>query len=87
MTDNTCNGWTNASTWTVNLHFGDYWGQLVEEGEQIDGDSMRSDVEACVDEILDQFKDRGGACFIRDMMGLGEVNWWELSRHYEKEDA
>jgi hypothetical protein len=86
MTDNTCNGWTNWQTWMVNLHWGDYWAQLVEDGEDIDGDTMRSDVEAFVDEALTAMPE-GQRLFIGDWIDLGAVNWWELSRHYEREEV
>lgn len=32
MTDNTCNGWRNAATWTVNLWFGDNFAAADEDG-------------------------------------------------------
>lgn len=86
MTNNTYNGWTNWDTWSVNLHFGDYWGQLVEDGETITADTMQSDVEAFVDEALAGMPE-GQRLFIGDWMNLSAVNWNELARHYEREEA
>jgi hypothetical protein len=86
MTDNTYNGWTNRETWMVNLHWGDYWLQLVEDGDDIDGDTMRSDVEEFVDEALINMPE-GQRLFLSDWIDLRAVNWWELSRHYEREEV
>jgi hypothetical protein len=79
------NGWTNRNTWAVNLHWGDYWGQLAEDGERIDAESMQSDVESFIDEAFDAMPE-GQRLFIGDMMDLRDVNWNELARHYEQEN-
>jgi hypothetical protein len=86
MTDNTYNGWTNRNTWAVNLHWGDYWSALAEDGETLTEDSIRSDVEAFVDEALDAMPE-GQRLFFGDMMDMWDVNWGELARQYEREDV
>jgi len=88
MTDTTCNGWRNAATWTVNLHWGDYWAALVEDGNTVTAESMRSDVEAAVDELLAPHGERGFAAnFIWDMLDLNAVDWHEIARHHEPIDT
>lgn len=84
MTDKTYNGWTNWDTWSVNLHWGDYWGQLVEDGDTVTADTMQSDVEAFIDEALASMPE-GQRLFIGDWMNLSAVNWHELAAHYELE--
>lgn len=78
--DNTYNGWTNRATWCVNLHWGDYWQALVDEGEEISADTMRSDVDALLDEAFAMLPE-GARLFIQDMMS-SDINWHELARHY-----
>ena len=78
MTDTKCNGWTNAATWTVNLWFGDHWDYLSEDGI-LDAENMREHVQDYIDEMLGD-KNNG---FIRDMIDLGSVNWYELANHYK----
>lgn len=84
MTDNTYNGWTNRETWMVNLHWGDYWASRVEDGEEIDGDTMRGDVGEFIDEALHSMPE-GQRLFISDWISLSDVNWFELERHYQIE--
>lgn len=85
MTDTTYNGWTNRATWLVNLHWGDYWQSRVEDGEAITADTMQSDVEAFIDEALASMPE-GQRLFLGDLLNL-DINWYELARHYEQEDA
>lgn len=83
--DSKYNGWTNWDTWSVNLHFGDYWGADVGlRDEPITADEMKSDVEAFVDEALASMPE-GQRLFIGDWMNLSAVNWNELAAHYEEE--
>lgn len=84
MTDKTYNGWTNWDTWSINLHWGDYWSSLADDGEEVTADTMRSDVEAFIDEALGNMRE-GQRLFFGDWMDLSPVNWNELARHYERE--
>ena len=84
MANDTYNGWTNRETWMVNLHWGDYWQARLEDGDMIDGNTMRDDVEAFIDEALHNMPE-GQRLFVEDWIDLGAVNWWQLSRHYERE--
>lgn len=87
MTNNTYNGWTNWDTWSVNLHFGDYWGADTGlRDEPISAEEMQSNVEAFVDEALAAMPE-GQRLFIGDWMNLSAVNWNELAAHYEREEA
>jgi len=81
MTDTKCNGWTNAATWTVNLWFGDHWHDRLNDGETIDADAMREEIEEYIEALMGE-KPNG---FIRDMFDLGSVNWYELASHYKRE--
>jgi hypothetical protein len=81
MTDNTCNGWRNAATWTVNLWFGDSFAEYSEYmGEVITPDACRETVEAYVEEFIGH--DSIGSGFIWDMLDLNIVDWDELAEHH-----
>lgn len=83
MTDNTCNGWRNAATWTVNLWFGDMWAAMAEDGEAITAEMCRDFVEDHVRDVIGE--DNG---FIWDMMDLRAVDWEELAdAHALEQDA
>jgi hypothetical protein len=81
MTDNTCNGWRNAATWTVNLWFGDGWAEMAHEGMDITADYCREQVEEMLEERLGSAQS-GIDGFIWDMMDLGSVDWYELAAHH-----
>lgn len=81
MTDISCNGWRNAATWSVNLWFGDYWGELAYEGETITADFCRETVEESVYDLIG--KDSTTSGFIWDMLDLNIVDWNALASHYE----
>ena len=77
MTDNTCNGWRNAATWTVNLCFGDTWADDTENGIDVTAEYCREMVDAYVFERIGE--DNG---FIWDMLDLCSVDWDELAEHH-----
>ncbi len=92
MNDNTCNGWRNAATWTVNLWFGDGWAEMAHEGMDITPDYCREQVEEALETMLGDMSDVKYAAlgnFIWDMMDLGSVDWHELAAHHApmEEDA
>jgi hypothetical protein len=83
MTDNTCNGWRNANTWTVNLWFGDSWSNMAHEGEIITADYCRESVEEYATSVLDTAGAAAG--FIWDMLDLNSVDWDALASHHQPE--
>lgn len=84
MTDNTCNGWRNAATWTVNLWFGDSWTMLAEDGIDITPEVCRADVEEHVFDVLGRAEGTSG--FIWDMLDLNAVDWDQLAEHHATEE-
>ena len=83
MTDNTCNGWRNAATWTVNLWFGDNFASLIEDGIDLMPMTCRETVEAYVEDFIGY--DNTGAGFLYDMLDLNSVDWAALAAHHEPE--
>lgn len=78
------NGWKNKETWLVNLWFGDYLQDLADEGERMDADRIEQVVLDYVDDM--HTPDAGLiADFIN--MCLAEIDFHELARHYEVEEA
>jgi hypothetical protein len=84
MTDNTCNGWRNAATWTVNLWFGDSWVELAEEGFAITPDGCHEHVAEYVASVMggEGALEHG---FIWDMLDLSSVDWGALASHHQPE--
>ena len=75
MEKQTCNGWTNYATWRVNL-------------EMFDGSESFWSADAArefVEEIICESTPEGVA---RDyaLAFLSDVNWHEISEHYEEFD-
>ncbi len=62
MKDNTYNGWTNRATWLVNLWF--------EPKSESDLDFIKEDLETQVDSLPNGI--------LKDLVSLGEINWYEL---------
>ena len=77
------NGWKNKDTWLVNVWWGDYFLQIVEEEER----SLSADE---LEQMVEEFKpDLDG--FWSDILNLFEPDWHELAEHYQydggEEDA
>lgn len=83
MTDNTCNGWRNAATWTVNAWFGDEWAELAEDGFDFSPEYLRDMVQEDVYSLIG--KDSTTAGFIWDMLDLNSVDWDALRDNYAPE--
>jgi hypothetical protein len=82
MTDNTCNGWRNAATWTVGLWFNDTWAEMAEDAlnPAITPDFCRDMVEEYVFDLIG--RDSTTAGFIWDMLDLNSVDWDALAEHH-----
>jgi hypothetical protein len=76
---NKYNGWTNRETWLVNLHFGDYFQEVAEDGQQLMANYIQ-------ETIWDMFEEANIPPFFADMIDLGIVNWKELEEHYVTEE-
>jgi hypothetical protein len=85
MTDNTCNGWRNAATWTVGLWFNDGWAGMAEDGVEITPDFCREQVEEYVSELIGD--DTYSHGFIWDMLDLNAVDWEGLAEQHSTVDA
>lgn len=73
------NGWTNRETWLVNLHFGDYFQEVAQDGQQLMSDYIE-------ETVWDLFDEANIPPFFQDMINLGAVNWRELAKHYVTEE-
>lgn len=67
----------NKDTWLVNIWWGDYFHQIVEE----EGRSLSADE---LEQMVEEFKpDLDG--FWSDILNLFEPDWYELAEHYKYE--
>jgi hypothetical protein len=75
------NGWKNRQTWLVNVHFGDYLQELIEDGYRVDADFIKQVVD---DHFQEQVKDL--SMFVQDMIDDAGIDWNELAAHYPQDD-
>jgi hypothetical protein len=75
------NGWKNRQTWLVNVHFGDYLQELVEDGYRVDADFIKQVVD---DHFQEQVKDL--SMFVQDMIDDAGIDWDELAAHFHTDD-
>jgi hypothetical protein len=78
------NGWTNYETWLVNMWYGDYLQDIVNEGETLDADQIEAIVVSMMSDY-DQLPENG---FVADIMNaaLRQIDWEDLASHYELEE-
>ena len=69
------NGFTNRETWLVNLHFGDYFQEVANDGQQMMADYIESTV-------WDMLEEANIPDFFKDMIDLGSVDYRELAELY-----
>ena len=74
----TYNGWTNRETWVINVHFGEYFQEIANDGQQLLADYM----EATLWEMLEEAQIP--PVFL-DLIDLGVVNWQELAGAYNED--
>jgi len=80
-TDTRYNGWTNYSTWRVNLEIFDGWGDISEDVISAER----------VEEIANEILDMGGTDhsttldFARAF--ISDVNWHEIAEHLNENQA
>ena len=69
------NGYTNRETWLVNLHYGEHFQDVANDGQHLMADYIEETVWDMLEEanVPDMFK---------DMIDLSAVDWRELEQHY-----
>lgn len=81
MTDNTYNGWTNYTTWRVNLEY--FYG---DDHPNMTAESAREFVEDCMASELDGDV-RNSAVFQYASVFLDDVNWDEIADAYADDES
>ena len=77
------NGYTNKETWLVNLWLSENLDTMAGTSEGV----TPEDIEDLVAELIDEQVDQYG--FVRDLMqcAVAEVNFAEIAKHYQTEEA
>jgi len=73
MTIKEYNGWTNRNTWLINLWFGDYIRNLLEEDCCESPDNLQGFIESIIDEQVAETP-----TMIKDFLDFDGINWGEL---------
>lgn len=77
-------GWTNKETWLVNLWLGDMFQELIEDGQELDSESIKERVQYILE--IDNHSVESG--FLVDLLNCAffEINFAELADHYKEEN-
>ena len=73
----TYNGWTNRETWVINLHFGEYFQEVANDGQQLLADYMEGT-------LWEMLEEANIPPVFLDLIDLGVVNWHELAATYNE---
>jgi len=73
----TYNGWTNRETWVINLHFGEYFQEVANDGQQLLADYMEGT-------LWEMLEEANIPLVFLDLIDLGVVNWHELAAAYNE---
>lgn len=68
------NGWTNKDTWLVNVWFGDWITEMVEENREDSTPDM-------IEELVEMERPELDG-FWSDVIGMLDVNYHELAEHF-----
>jgi len=74
----TYNGWTNRETWVINLHFGEYFQDVANDGQQLLADYMEGT-------LWEMLEEANIPPVFLDLIDLGVVNWHELAEAYNED--
>ena len=74
----TYNGWTNRETWVINLHFGEYFQDVANDGQQLLADYME-------ETLWEMLEEANIPPVFLDLIDLGVVNWHELAVAYNED--
>ncbi len=78
---NKYNGWTNRETWLVNLWFGDYFQDCINDGIEPTRDFIKDTVETHFEQYTNGINDG----FVNDLLNSFDINYWELAAFYERD--
>lgn len=71
------NGWTNRNTWLINLWFGDYIRQELEEDAATTAEMLENMVMDCIQEEV-----KLCSLMLRDFLDFDGINWGEIWEHH-----
>jgi polyhydroxyalkanoate synthesis regulator phasin len=77
------NDWTNKETWLVRTWFDHIFDEMVESGETITPETIKTTVYDLIENGSNSIEDG----FLRDLLhsALAEINWQELSDFYQED--
>lgn len=87
MENTKCNGWTNYSTWRINLEIfdswelGDFWGYESIDPKDVDAYILGQDMKDYVVQLIDEQSDPSGLANSYANAFINDVNWTEIAEH------
>lgn len=69
------NGWANRETWLINLHLGDYFQEIANDGQDMMADYMQ-------EMLWDMLKEADLPPLFLDMIDFSVIDWRELEQAY-----